>query len=121
MEFRRCFRVPQADFAVGVARQDATTIRREGCGIDMAAVAGIASQLDATGHVPKPHQLVPSRRQRESAVWRETSAIHLSMGVEVDGFSGRHVPEAGRGLEAAAESPLSICENATTYTWTSPW
>jgi hypothetical protein len=30
------------------------------------------------------------------------------MGVEVDGFSGCHVPEAGSGLEAAAESPLSI-------------
>ena len=108
MEFRRCLRVPQADFAVGVARQDATSIRREDCGIDMAAVAGITSQLDATGHVPKPHQLVSSLRQRESAVWRETSAIHVSMGVEVDGFSGRHVPEAGSGLEAAAESPLSI-------------
>ena len=113
MEFRSCLRVPQADFADGVARQDATTIRREGCGIDMAAVAGIASQLDATGHVPKPHQLVPSRRQRESAVWRKTSAIHVSMGVEVDGLSGRHVPEAGRGLEAAAESPLSILQMVT--------
>ena len=79
----------------------------------MAAVAGIASQLDATGQVPKPHQLVPSRRQGESAVWRETSAIHVNMGAEVDGFSGRHVPEAGSGLEAAAESPLSILQMVT--------
>ena len=74
----------------------------------MAAVAGIASQLDATGHVPEPNELVLSPRQRQSAVWRKTSAIRVSMSIKVDGFSRRHVPEAGRGLEAAAESPLSI-------------
>ncbi len=50
----------------------------------------------------------PLPRQRESAIWRETSAIRVGMSVEVDGFSGRHAPEAGRGLEAAAKSPPSI-------------
>ena len=107
MEFLSCFRVPQVDFAVGVARQDAASIRREDCGIDVAAVAGIASQLDATGHVPKPHKFVSSSVNAISRRARDC-AVHVGMGVEVDRFSGCHVPEAGSGLEAAAESPLSI-------------